>query len=134
MSIYFFLHSNDKLKFPTFQEVESQASVNAFVAFSIRRQAFFCFSNYMSCRICACLFHAWNSLLLSCSQQIGEHGFTSRERCDSEQPQMEDKSKFACKGTKIFWNMQIICNFNKKSSTAVPLRNERYKKKLKYKK
>ena len=28
-------------------------------------------------------------------------------------------------------NMQIICNFNKKSSTAVPLRNERYKKKLK---
>ena len=75
MSIYFFLHPNDKLKFPTFQEVESQASVNVFVAFSIRRQAFFCFGNYMSCRICACLFHAWNSLLLSCSQQIGESRF-----------------------------------------------------------
>ena len=104
MSIYYFLHSNDKLKFLRFQWIESQASVNAFVAFSIRRQAFFYFSNYMSCRICACLFHAWNSLLLSCSQQIGEHGFTSRERCDSEQPQMEDKSKFGCKDTKKNWN------------------------------
>ena len=107
MSIYYFLHSNDKLNFLRFQWIESQASVNAFVAFCIRRQAFFCFSNYMSCRICACLFHAWNSLLLSCSQQIGEHGFTSRERCDSKQPQMEDKSKFGCKDTNNFWYMQI---------------------------
>ena len=39
------------------------------------------------------------------------HGFTSRERCDSEQPQMEDKSKFACKGTKNFWDVQIHLQF-----------------------
>ena len=75
MSIYYFLHSNDKLNFLRFQWIESQALVNAFVAFSIRRLAFFYFSNYMSCRICACLFHAWNSLLLSCSQQIRESRF-----------------------------------------------------------
>lgn len=41
----------------------------------------------------------------------------------------------ACKGTKIFWNMQkkciFFCNFNKKTSTAVPLWNERYEEFLK---
>ena len=45
------------------------------------------------------------------------HGFTSRERCDSEQPQMEDKSKFGCKGTNIFWSNKILrtklCKINK---------------------
>ena len=65
MSIYLFLHSNDNLKFLRFQEIESQASVNAFVAFSIRRQAFFYFCNYMSCRICACLFQLGTVFCLS---------------------------------------------------------------------
>ena len=38
---------------------------------------------------------------------------------------------FACKGTKNFWDVQIyLQHFNKNSSTAVPLRNERGERNL----
>ena len=75
-----------------------------FVLFSLLIDLFFCF--YETSDIACGEYKKWErhfppTLGVDC------HGFTSRERCDSEQPQMEDKSKFACKGTKNFWDVQI---------------------------
>ena len=101
------LCSKDTMKFLRFQWIESQASVNAINMSA--KPATYAWVLQLAlratpCRNCTCLLHAWSSLLLSCSQQMGSHGFTSRERCDSEQSQMEDKSKFGCKDTKKNWN------------------------------